>query len=359
MPRTGRPATAPRRAGIDPAVADVTPSPLVHIRRRGHVESVHRGHVAVVDGSGRLIAHAGEPNLLVYPRSSFKPFQALPVVESGAFARSELRAEALALIAGSHGGTDAHAALAAEILAKAGAGVDDLACGTHPPFDKPTAEALRARGESPTPLRHNCSGKHAGMLLLARFLGAPISGYTQPEHPVQQGIWATFEEVVGEAFSDDGPAIDGCSAPNPRMPLATLAFAFALLGRGADASGNPRPALVAIRDAMRSHPEFVAGEGLLDTVLMRALPGVVTKIGAEAVHAVALPGQGWGVAIKVEDGSDRALGPATIAVLAELGLIGSAEREKLGAFAGRTLRNQAGLEVGDIRGVARLVREPA
>lgn len=347
----------PRRAGIDLAVTDVTPAPLVHVRRRGHVESVHRGHVAVVDASGRLIAHAGEPHLLIYPRSSFKPFQALPLVESGAFSRSGLGADALALIAGSHGGTDAHAALAAAILASADATVADLACGTHSPFDKPTAETLRARGEAPGPLRHNCSGKHAGMLLLARFLGAPLSGYTQPDHPVQQRIWATFEEVAGEPFTDDEPAIDGCSAPNPWMPLSTLAFAFALLGRGVDAAGSTSPALAAIRDAMRGYPQFVAGEGFLDTALMRSLPGIVTKIGAEAVHAIALPDLGWGVAIKVEDGAERAMGPSTIAVLAELGLIGSTERDQLGAFAGRTLRNQAGLEVGDIRGIARLVRE--
>ena len=313
--------------------------------------------MAVVDASGRLIAHAGEPNLLVYPRSSFKPFQALPLVESGAFARSGLGADALALIAGSHGGTDAHAGMAASILDAAGAAVSDLACGTHPPFDRPTAEALRARGEAPTALRHNCSGKHAGMLLLARFLGAPLSGYTQPTHPVQTRIFETFEELTGEPFADAEPGIDGCSAPNPRVPLATLAFAFALLGRGADAAGNARPGLAAIRDAMAAHPEFVAGNGLLDTALMRSRGAIVTKIGAEAVHAVALPAKGWGVAIKVEDGSDRAMGPATVAVLEALGEIDAEVRERLGSFAGRVLRNQAGLEVGDIRGVARLARE--
>jgi L-asparaginase II len=265
----------------------------------------------------------------------------------------------LALIAGSHGGTDAHAALAASILAAAGATVTDLACGTHPPFDKATAEALRVRGEAPTALRHNCSGKHAGMLLLARFLGAPLSGYTQPTHPVQRAIFEAFEELTGEPFTDTEPAIDGCSAPNPRLPLATLAFAFALLGRGVDASGTARPAFAEIRDAMSGFPECVAGEGLLDTVLMRSRPGIITKIGAEAVHAIAIPEQGWGVAIKVEDGSDRALGPATISVLEQLGVIDAAARERLGTFAGRSLRNQAGLEVGDIRGVARLVREPS
>lgn len=358
MSRTGRQTAAPRRTGVDPESRDLTPSPLVEVRRRGHLESLHRGHVAVVDASGRLIASAGDPSFLIYPRSAFKPFQALPLVESGAFARSGLGTEALAMIAGSHGGTDRHAALASEILASAQASPSDLACGTHTPFDKTTAEAVRARGDAPNVLRHNCSGKHAGMLLLARFLGAPLLGYTHEDHPVQRRILAAFEEVVGEPFHDDHPAIDGCSAPNPRVPLTTLAFAFALLGRGIDAAGAPRPGLAAIRDAMRSHPEFVAAEGLLDTALMRAVPGMVTKIGAEAVHAIALPDQGWGVALKVEDGSERALGPATVAVLAALGVLGPPEIEQLGTFAGRILRNQAGLEVGEIRGVARLVREP-
>jgi L-asparaginase II len=339
----------------------VAPAALVQIRRRGSVESIHRGHVAVVDASGRRIAWAGDPELLVYPRSAFKPFQALPVVESGAWGRlgATLGDEALALAAGSHGGTDAHAAAAAAILACAGATTDDLRCGTHTPFDKATAEALRARGEAPGPLRHNCSGKHAGMLLLARFLEAPFARYTDPDHPVQRRITTAFESLTEASVSDEPPAVDGCSAPNPRMALETLAFAFALLGRGVDAAGGPRPALAAIRDAMRARPEFVAGEGLLDTALMRAIPGLLTKIGAEAVHGVAVPERGWGIAIKVEDGAERALGPATVSVLADLGIAGEAERGRIGVFAGRLLRNQAGLEVGDIRGVARLERGSA
>lgn len=348
-----------RGEGIDPADLEQAPPALVHVRRDGRIESVHRGHVAVVDASGRLLAHAGEPRVLVYPRSAFKPFQVLPLVESGAFARSGLGPEALALAAGSHGGTDAHAATAASILAAARAGAEDLRCGTHTPFDRATAEALRARGEAPGPLRHNCSGKHAGMLLLARYLDAPLSGYTERTHPVQRAILERFETLMGEPHPDPRPSVDGCSAPNPRMTLATLARAFALLGRGEDASGAPSPALAAIRDAMRAHPEMVAGEGLLDTLLMRTRPGIVTKIGAEAVHAIAIPERGWGIALKIEDGSDRAVGPATVSVLEGLGLLVPADRERLGAFAGTTLRNQAGLEVGDIRGVACLVREPA
>jgi L-asparaginase II len=360
VPRTQREKASSFQGGaVDPNELNAAPAALVQVRRDGRIESVHRGHVAVVDVSGRLVARAGEPSLLVYPRSSFKPFQALPVVESGAFARAGLPGAALALAAGSHGGTDAHAALAASILAAAGATPDDLRCGTHTPFDRPTADALRARGETPGPLRHNCSGKHAAMLLLARFLEAPFAGYTERTHPVQRRILERFEALVGGPLPDATPSVDGCSAPNPRLPLALLAHAFALLGRGEDAWHAPSPALAAIRDAMREHPDQVAGEGLLDTVLMRALPGSVTKIGAEAVHAIAIPERGWGIAIKVEDGSERALGPATVSVLRELGILGAAQEERLGDFAGSTIRNHAGLEVGDIRGVARLVREPA
>jgi L-asparaginase II len=334
-------------------------APLAHVLRGGEVESVHRGHVAVVDARGRLLAWAGDPRSMMFPRSAFKPFQALPLVETGAFARSGLKPDALALIAGSHSGTDRHAALARTILAAAGVDESALRCGSHPPYDEATAEALRARGEAPTPIRHNCSGKHAGMLLLARSLGAPLPTYTDPDHPVQRRIFDRFAALVGERFVDPVPAIDGCSAPTPRMPLQTLAYSFALLGRGEDASGADLPALTLIRDAMRAYPELVAGEGRLDTLLMRAVPGMVTKAGAEGVHAIALPDRGIGIALKIEDGSRRALGPAVVSTLEALGVIGAAERAALAQHAGERLRNYAGIEVGEIRGIARLEREAA
>jgi L-asparaginase II len=341
---------------VDPATGAVHADPLVHVLRGGQVESVHRGHVAVVDDRGRLLASSGEPRTLIFPRSAFKPFQALPLVESGAFARSGLGADALALIAGSHSGTDLHAAVARTILAAANADESALRCGTHPPYDEATAEALRARGEAPTPIRHNCSGKHAGMLLFARALGAPLATYVDPNHPVQRRIFDRFASLVGEAFLDPVPAIDGCSAPTPRMPLHTLAYAFALLAKGEDAAGKSLPALAEIRDAMRAHPELVAGEGRLDTLLMRALPGAVTKAGAEGVHATGIPERGIGIAVKIEDGSRRALGPAVTSTLEGLGLIGERERLALAQHAGERLRNFAGLEVGAVRGVVKLDR---
>ena len=339
--------------------AAASAAPLAHVLRGEHVESVHRGHVAVVDDRGRLLAWAGAPRSMIYPRSAFKPFQALPLVESGAFGRSGLKADALALIAGSHSGTDRHAAIARTILEAAGVDESALRCGSHSPYDDATAEALRARGEAPTPIRHNCSGKHAGMLLMARFLDAPLASYTDADHPVQRRIFDRFAALMGESFVDPVPAIDGCSAPTPRMPLRTLAYSFALLGRGRDAEGKALPALFEIRDAMRAHPDLVAGEGRLDTLLMRAVPGAVTKAGAEGVHAIALPDRGIGIALKIEDGSRRALGPAVVSTLEALGVIGAAERSALARHAGERLRNFAGIEVGEIRGIARLEQEAA
>jgi L-asparaginase II len=204
-------------------------------------------------------------------------------------------------------------------------------------------------------LRHNCSGKHAGMLLLARFLGAPLEGYLEPDHPVQRAIFARFHELMGEPPDDVG--VDGCSAPTPRMPLWTLARGFALLAAGVDAAGRPAPALEQIREAMRAHPESVAGEGRLDTRIMRAAPMLVAKAGAEAVHATGVVGNPAGIAVKVGDGTRRALAPAVVAVLAEAGVLDAEALRVLGPLAEERLTNHAGLEVGAIRGIARLTRE--
>jgi L-asparaginase II len=343
---------------VDREVAASTrPAPLVHFLRGGHVESVHQGHVAVVDGRGKLLAWAGDPHASVFPRSAFKPFQALPLVESGVFARSGLGQDALALIAGSHGGTDAQVALVRAILAAADADPSLLRCGVHTPYDEPTALALRARGEALTPLRHNCSGKHAGMLLLARSMGEPLESYIDPAHPVQRRIFERFAEFVGSPFEDPVPAIDGCSAPTPRMPLSTLARAFALLARGVDAAGKPVQALAEIRDAMAAHPENVAGEGRLDTLLMRCLEGaVVSKAGAEGMHATAHLERGIGIAVKIADGGRRALKPAVLAALEQLALLSAKDRERIEPAEERLVRSYAGLLAGEIRPALELKR---
>jgi len=332
-----------------PALA--RPAPLVALTRGARVESIHHGHVAVVDSQGALLAWAGDAEAQVFPRSAFKPFQAVPLVESGAFARSGLGMNALALIAGSHGGTDAQVAVVREILAAAGADPSMLLCGVHEPYDKGTARALRERGEAPSPLRHNCSGKHAGMLLLARAMGAALTDYIDPSHPVQRAIFTRFEELTGNPFEDPAPAIDGCSAPTPRFRLRLLARAFALLARGVDAEGRSVPALAEIRDAMMEYPENVAGEGRLDTLLMRAMKGaVVSKAGAEGIHATGTITRGIGIAIKIADGDAgrRAIKPAVVAALDQLALLTPAERETLLPAEERTIRSYAGIPAGEV-----------
>jgi L-asparaginase II len=236
-----------------------------------------------------------------------------------------------------------------QILEAAGADPSMLRCGVHIPYDEPTATALRARGEAPTPLRHNCSAKHAGMLLMARGMGEPPENYIDPSHPVQRRIFERFEELVGTPFEDPVPAIDGCSAPTPRMKLSTLARAFALFARGVDARGRPVPGLVEIREAMAEYPEHVAGEGRLDTLLMRTLKGaVVSKAGAEGMHATAYLTRGLGIAVKVADGTRRALKPAVLAALDQLALLSPGDRETLEPPEERVLRSYAGLPVGEV-----------
>lgn len=333
------------------------PAHLVRLTRGAHVESVHHGHAAVVDSRGELLAWAGDANAPVFPRSAFKPFQAVPLVESGAFARSGLGRNALALIAGSHGGTDAQVAVVRQILEAAGADPSLLRCGVHEPYDEATAKALRARGEPPSPLRNNCSGKHAGMLLLARSMGAPLESYLDPSHPVQRAIFTRFEELMGSPFEDEAPAVDGCSAPTPRIKLSLLARAFAMLARGADAGGRPAPALAEIREAMMEHPENVAGEGRLDTLLMRALRGaVVSKAGAEGVHATGYLERGIGIAVKIADGSRRALKPAVLAILDQLALLSPEDRASVELPEERVIRSYAGLVAGEILPAVELTR---
>ena len=346
------------RALVDREVAAPSrPAPLVHFLRSGHVESIHYGHVAVVDQRGKLLAWAGDPRASVFPRSAFKPFQALPLVESGVYSRTGLGTAALALIAGSHGGTNDQVALVRSILDAARADPSALRCGVHEPYDEPTARALRARGEAPTALRHNCSGKHAGMLLLARAMGEPLEGYIDPAHPVQRLIFDRFAALVGRPFEDSVPAIDGCSAPAPRLPLLALARAFALFSAGVDADGRAVPALVEIRDAMAAHPEHVASEGRLDTLLMRRLQGVVvSKAGAEGMHAIAHLKRGIGIAVKIADGGRRALKPAVLAVLAQLALLTEEDREALQPADETVLKSYAGLVTVEIRSALELKR---
>jgi len=334
--------------------------PLVEYTRGGIVESTHNGAIAVVDAHGRLVAAYGDPTAVVFLRSSAKPFQTLPLLESGAAEAFALPPREIAFTCASHLGMDMHAEAAASIQARIGASERDLLCGTHEVPDPATARRLILAGQVPTPNRHNCSGKHSGMLVQARHRDLPLADYVNPHHPVQETILATFAEMCGLSPSQVVVGVDGCSAPNFAVPLLNGALAFARL---ADPSGLPARRANALRTvfyAMTAYLEMVRGPGGLDTEMIRRRPGLlVTKGGAEGYQGLGIVAgalrpnsPALGVTFKVADGASRAVPIVALEVLRQLGLFGEADFDALAEFdfaPRETLHNFRGLVVGEAR----------
>ena len=338
---------------------------LVEVTRGDRVESRHRGSVAVVSPSGEPIWSFGDPDEFTFIRSSAKPFQLAPFVASGRFDAYDFPnpTESLAIMAASHSGEDRHVRTVQAILRAGGLTRDVLACGMHSPYDVETAQRLIRDGEPLTPLRHNCSGKHAGMALHAKAAGWPIETYWEPDHPIQQLALDTVALMSGVSRSDIATATDGCGVVTFGLPLRALALAFARLADPAEVEDPAlRKAFERIRDAMMAHPELVGGDRRrFDTDLMRALPGrVVSKGGAEGVRAVgALAGAATvapiGLAIKVEDGdlARRAGDVATSAVLARLGVLDADGLARLSQYAAPRILDPRGEVAGEVRAVLR------
>ncbi len=330
-------------------------SALVEVSRGPLVESRHRVSIAVADGEGRLRARAGNAELVVYARSAVKPFQALPLVDDGAADRFGLSAAELALTCGSHNAEPRHLEAARAILRRIGADEEALACGPHVPMGAAAAKALVVRGEEPTRIHNNCSGKHAGMLALARFHGWPLAGYYRPEHPVQERVLGEIARWTGVSAEEIHTGTDGCGVPTFALPLTALAVAFARLS-AATRRGEAGPARVV--GAMVQNPEYVAGIDRLCTDLMRVAGGrIVAKVGAEGVYCAGIPGAELGVALKVEDGATRAAEPALLAVLSALHVLSEDELGALERWARPAVTNTRGERVGGI--VARVELEPA
>ena len=333
-------------------------APLVELTRGAIVECVHYGAFAVVDSQGKLLCSAGDPDLRTFPRSSMKPFQVLPFVESGGVEFFGLSAEELAIMCASHAGTDAHVAVLRGIHKKAGLQESDLQCGVHYPSDRATSDAMRLRGELPTPYRHNCSGKHSGMLAAARLRGLPIENYLELEHPVQQSIRAAMAEMSAMQAEALIPGIDGCSAPVYALPLRAFAYAVARLCDPGGLSAERQAACRKVTDAMRSYPLMVAGPGKLDTVLMQVLGDkLVSKGGAEGYQMIGLLPDadkgtpGIGIVMKFSDGDPdrRATYSLVTAILQVFGFSRHLENEAYRGFADSVVRNWRGLTAGEKR----------
>lgn len=285
------------------------PAPvLAEVVRSGFTEGRHRGSLVILDADGSVALELGDITSPCYPRSSNKPMQAAAALRSGL----ELSGERLALAAASHAGEPFHQELVATLLAEHGLSEADLRCPEDLPVDRPSMEAQLASGRGRTRIAMNCSGKHSAMLAACVRAGWPLESYLDPAHPLQQRIRESIEAATGEPSAHTG--VDGCGAPLLAFSLTGLARAFR--GYVLAEPGSPERR---VADAMRAHPEYVAGTRLEDTLVMRGVPGLLSKAGAEGVQAVALA-DGRAVAFKLEDGASRARGPVLAAALRRLGV---------------------------------------
>ena len=319
----------------------------VEVWRGERVESRHRVSACVADADGRTVHAIGDVEQRVYPRSAVKPLQTLALLESGAADAFAVTDEEIALACASHSGEPQHVERVAAWLARLGLDAGALACGTHLPTYAPAAEALIRARLAPTRVHNNCSGKHTGMLATALHLGVAPAGYERPDHPVQRNVAAVLAEVTDTASLGE-PAIDGCSLPVFAVPLEGLALAAARLADPGRSGPARRAASERVVRAMRTHPELVAGTGRCCTAVMRALPDVMVKTGAEGVYIAALGRLGLGVALKVEDGATRAAEVALLAVIDALGGMTRQARAALAPFRAPVLINHAGTKVGRV-----------
>jgi L-asparaginase II len=315
--------------------------------RGAEVESRHRVHAAVVGADDALIAFAHDVTLVSSWRSCAKPFQIMPLLESGGFDELKWGDDQLALSCASHGGEPEHVALALEMLNDIGLEEGDLACGPHDPLSSRGLKLLRESGARLTRLHNNCSGKHAAMLARAQTSEWPTYGYERRDHPVQRCCLQAVAEWADVREEDVGQAVDGCGVVAFAIPLENMARAWSRLARGAKADDETATRIV---HAMRTRPFLIGGTDRFDSILIEETDGrAVAKIGAEGVHSVAVPDLGIGFAVKVDDGAQRAQFPAVVRILQILGVLPDTLPTRLEEFNRRPVRNTRGEIVGEVR----------
>lgn len=319
----------------------------VLVWRGGHVESRHRVAWAIVDADRTVLQSQGDIDCPIFPRSAIKPLQAIPLVETGAADAYALSKQELALACASHNGEPVHVQRVEAWLKRVGFKTDSLECGVHPPSHQPSADALTRSGVAPTALHNNCSGKHAGMLTLAKHLGVDPVGYIEPGHPVQQRIARTLTALSG-LDQLPTPAIDGCGIPTYPISLRVMAAAMARTTDPEALGAERASACSRIAEAMTAHPDMIAGQDRPCTTMMRALPRIIAKTGAEGVYTAIWPERRLAIALKVEDGSTRASSVALFALLDMVGAVDAKARSELCEIARPTLRNRNGQVVGHI-----------
>jgi L-asparaginase II len=334
---------------------------LAETTRGGVVESVHQGVVAVANTEGEIVAWAGDPSTFAFYRSSAKPFQAIPVVESGAADRFGFTPAELALCCASHHAELRHQQQVLAMLGKLGLDDSALQCGTPLPYDQEEMARVLSGERAPSPLQCDCSGKHTGMLAACLQLGYPIDGYLEPEHPLQQQIKSLVAEVCRISEDEIVVGTDGCSVPTFGASIASFAVSFAALAAPertpAEYGGRHADALNRLRSAMIAFPQNVSGKHSLVADVMEVGQGsFVCKSGAEGLFCLGVPAEGIGIAVRIADGSFRAHAVVVCETLRQLGLATDAQIEAILARDNPELRNHNGRHVGDIRAAFALER---
>ena len=322
--------------------------PMAEILRGGILESIHHGVAVVADAQGRVLLSWGDPSFVTFPRSSLKPFQAIPLVESGAADAAGLTEEHLALACASHSAEDFQVALVRGWLERLGLSESALVCGPDLPRSQADQIAVIRAGGDRSRVFHNCSGKHCGFLTLSRHIGAPVAGYDDPAHPAQRLYLEAFSELLGEDASKLPRGIDGCGLPAIALPMERMAKAAARWAAADVATQGRRTAIRRLQSAIRAYPDHLSGRGSSTGQIVRATEGrVLLKGGAEGYVVGFVPEQGLGIAVKLADGTARAKMGVFAALLGRLGLVDAAEA--LAARVEGEIRDSNGQLVGEVR----------
>jgi len=322
----------------------------IEVTRGSMVESRHYGIGVVINHLGQIQQSWGDLNQLIYPRSSIKPLQTLALIETGAADQYQLSDAEIALASASHSGSQNHVLAIEKWLKRLGLSADDLECGAHAPAGEFENQAFYQNHISLSKLHNNCSGKHAGFLTTALTMNEPTSGYSKPEHPVQQRCVKILQDMGDTDLSNNPQGIDGCGIPVIAMPIQSMALALARMANPEQLSSARQTACRRISRAIGKYPENVAGLDHFDTTIMQLTGGDnVVKGGAEAVYGAIIPALGVGIALKIEDGGKRASEVIMTAVLNRLGLLDDLPEQTRLNLLNVPVVNAAGDQVGIIR----------
>lgn len=323
---------------------------LVEMLRSNLVESTHAGCIVVMTSDGKMLHKLGDPERLTYFHSSAKPLQGIAMLETGIADKFCLNLKEIALLISSHSGEKEHIEVLKTLMEKLDVDETALECGIAEPVNKSVLKELFSTGQPISKLHCNCSGKHLGFIAASKVMGYTLEGYHRREHPIQKSvkkIIAEFSCMEPEAISN---GIDGCTVPVFAIPLKHMALAYANLCDPCFMGSRYAKSQNYITSSMSMYPEMVAGEGRLDTVLMKLYGSrVIGKSGAEGVYCAGLPGKGTGVAVKIEDGSYRAVGPVIIDLLLQMKVIEEDEAENMKEFWNPPVVNNKGERIGELR----------